>query len=146
MVSRSGGTDGLSLRSGSRLLLGDPAEDLGPVAPVEGRAEGEQLVESHPERVDVSPAVDDDAPGQGLLGAHVAERAEQVAGEGQAVISLDLGQPEVGHPDVPLGVEEQVAGFDVPVEDAAGVGVVQRLGGLQGQAGRTPDILSIVGR
>jgi hypothetical protein len=30
---------------------------------------------------------------------------------------------------VPLGVEQQVAGLDVAVEDAAGMGMIQRLGG-----------------
>ena len=54
------------------------------VAAVEGRPEGQQLVEGQAQGVDVGALVDHPAAGQGLLGAHVAERADQVAGPRQA--------------------------------------------------------------
>ena len=125
----------MSFRSGVGSAVGDPAEDLGAVAAVDGRAERQQLVERHAQRVDVGPAVDHHPPAQGLLGAHVPQRAQDVAGERQPVVAADLRQAEVGDPEPALGVEQQVARLDVAVEDAAGVGVIQRLGGLERQPG-----------
>ena len=55
---------------------------------------------------------------EGLLGAHVAERAQQVAGHGQAGVVLELGQAEVGDPEVAAVVEQQVGRLDVAVDDA----------------------------
>ena len=47
----------------------------------------------------------------GLLGAHVAERAEEVAGHGHAGVGLEAGEAEVGDPE--LGVEFRSSGFGV---------------------------------
>ena len=109
-------------RPGPRRLLGlDLLDQLEPVRRVERRAEREQLVERQPQGVDVGPGVPL-APEP--LGGHVAERAQDVAGLGQPVV-LPLGQAEVGDPDHPLGVEQQVRRLDVAVDDPAGVGVGQ---------------------
>ena len=62
---------------------------------------------------------------------HVLERAHHVAGGGEGVPVGQLGQPEVGDPDVPAGVEEQVRRLDVPVQHPLGVGFVQ--GARRGQ-------------
>ena len=72
---------------------------------------------------------------EGLLGAHVAQRAEQVAGHGQAGLGVELGQAEVGDPEAAAGVEQQVGRLDVAVDDAERVGVVQGLGRLDAQLG-----------
>ena len=44
------------------------------------------------------------------------------------------GQAEVGHPEVALGVEQEIGRLDVAVDDPALMGVVERLGGLDRQA------------
>ena len=68
--------------------------------------------------------------GRRLLGAHVAQRAQQVAGRRQARIALEAGQAEVGDPQVPQGVDHQVRRLDVAVQHPLLMGVLQRLGGL----------------
>src|SRR5205823_4898711 len=77
-------------------------------------AERPQLVERSPQAIDVAPRV---GPAIEPLRRHVAQRADDVAGLGRTVAPLGLGQPEVGEPDSPLGVEQQVRRLDVAVED-----------------------------
>src|SRR5262249_4285888 len=83
---------------------------------------------------------------ESLLGAHVPKRAQDVAGEGQAVVTLDLGQAEVGDPETALGVEQQVRGLDVSVEDAPGVRVIERLGRLKAEGGDVAAVVAGAGR
>ena len=57
------------------------------------------------------------------------------------LVPLDeLGQPEVGDPDVPSGVQQEVRGLDVAVDHPLFVGVVQRVGDLGAEAGDLADI------
>ena len=107
-------------RGGSRSvdLLDQPVA----VGRRERRPERQQLVERQAQRVDV-------AAGVGLavepLRGHVPQRADDVAGVGQVVVGDRLGQAEVGDPDGPVEVEQQVRGLDVAVEDPLRVGVGQ---------------------
>ena len=103
-----------------------------PVGPVVRRLERGQLVEGQAQAVDVGADV---ALALEPLGCHVPDRAEDVAGVRQVVGVRGLGQAEVGDPDVPLGVEEEVAGLDVAVQDALVVRVVEGLGHLHAEAG-----------
>ena len=125
-----------------RLLGLDLLDQLEPVGRVEGRPERQQLVERQPQRVDVGPGVPL-APEP--LGGHVAERAQDVAGVGQPLV-LALGQAEVGDPDDPRVVEQQVGRLDVAVDDAAGVGVGQPLRRLAADLGHAPEELSPAAR
>ena len=58
------------------------------------------------------------------------KRADDVAGARQLVAVLGLGQAEIGDPDLALGIEQEVGGLDVAVENALLVGVFQGLGDL----------------
>jgi hypothetical protein len=73
-------------------------------------------------------------------GGHVAEGAKEVAGEGEVVGAFDAGQAEVGDPEFAVGVEQQVGGLDVAVDDAQLVGVVQGFGGLDAQFGDAAEV------
>jgi hypothetical protein len=66
-----------------------------------------------------------------LLGAHIRRRAQDGAAGRELDIPLDsLGQAEVGDVRAALGVGQHVGRLQVAVEDAAHVGVMQRLGHL----------------
>jgi hypothetical protein len=72
----------------------------------------------------------------GLLGAHVAERPDHVARLGQvAGAGEDLRQAEVGDPEIPAQVEEEVGWLDVPMDYAPLMGVIEGLGRLQAKTG-----------
>ena len=132
MVSSSAGTDGSSARGGGGFVVGDLPDERVAIAFVERRAKRQQLVERRPERIDVAAVVDDPPAGQELLGAGVAERAEEFARDREPGIARDLGQSEVGDPELPAQVQEQVARLDVPVHDARLMGVLERQRRLTG--------------
>ena len=75
----------------------------------------------------------------GLLRAHVAERAEDVAGHGEVGPVWVIGQPEVGDPEVPAGIDHQVRRLDVAVDDAHLVGMFQGLGRLDAPLGHRAE-------
>ena len=64
------------------------------------------------------------------LGCHVAERAHQLARLRQILPLRELGQAEVGHPDVAHRVQQEVRRLDVAVQHAAQMGVLQGVGHL----------------
>ena len=68
-----------------------------------------------------------------LLRTHVTQRADQVAGDGQAWVALHLGEAEIRHPQVAGPVHHDVCRLHVTVDDALLVGVMQRLGRLHRQ-------------
>ncbi len=105
------------------------------VAAVESRLQRQKLVEGHTQRVDVGPLVDDPAPGLGLLGAHVPERADHVAGVRQAEIAGESRQAEIGDPECTVGIDQEVGRLDVAMDDTQAMGVVERIGGLGTQPG-----------
>ena len=72
---------------------------------------------------------------QRLLGAHVAERAQQIAGHGQPGVILQPRQPEIRDPEVALHVQQEIGRLDVAVHDAELVCVIQSLGRLDSQRG-----------
>src|SRR5262249_18673890 len=47
----------------------------------------------------------------------------------------ELGESEIGNPQMAVSVHHQIAGFDVAMNDAILVGVFERLGGLDAEAG-----------
>ena len=125
-----------------RLLVLDPLDQPQAIRRVVGRAEGQELVEGQAQGVEVGPGVPL-APEP--LGGHVAERAEDVAAGGQAVV-VGLGQAEVGDPDDALGVQQQVRRLDVAVDDPPGVGVGQPLRRLSADLGDAPEVRPAMAR
>ena len=94
------------------------------------------LVDHKRERVQVSACAD--LPPLGLLGRHVGQRPDDVAGEGERIPAHQARDSEVGQlrdlrrGERPLG-HEDVRRLDVAMNDAVGVGVGERV------AERDPD-------
>ena len=97
----------------------------------------QRLVEHAAECVDVGAAVDVVAPQ--LLGRHVVERSDPLAGRGEAALrGASLGKAEVGEVDVlpaPAGGHEHVRRLDVAVDEAALVCRVECGGHLRDHTG-----------
>ena len=94
-------------------------------------ASGEQLVEDDAKAENVSAAIDAVPLAAGLLRTHVGRRPG-VAGAVDHVL-VPQRQSEVGDERTAGGVEEDVARLDVTVDDAALVGVLERLGDRRDQ-------------
>ena len=93
---------------------------------------GRQLEQDHPQGVHVGALVDGGGIGSHLLGAHVAGRAEQLAGLGQAGPVEKVGVSGVGHAEVEhlrlsRFLDEDVGGLQVAVDNALIVGVLHRV-------------------
>ena len=125
-----------------------------------GRRAGEERDENAAEGVDVRARRKRGVGGRGrsvareLLGRHVGRRAHRPQGQGgHAGGCGPLGEPEVGQVGDAAGVEADVRGRDVAVDDAAGVGHVERVGDRgeegddlrRGQRAAGPDDLGKVG-
>ena len=93
---------------------------------------GEQLPQRDGERVEIGPAVDDFGPARvagvdrlEVLGGHVAEAAaEHHLGAERLLGGADV---EVGELRRAVGGEQDVRRLDVAVQDAAAMGVIERL-------------------
>ena len=100
---------------------------LGVVAALERHSPREALVEDQAERVEVRPAVE--AAAANLLGGEVLGGSHHhVVAREVAVTRRRLGDTEVGEQDPPLRGDEDVAGFDVAVDESGLVSGVERGG------------------
>ena len=123
-----------------RRLVHDLHQHLGDVLPVKRDLTGKQLEENRAYREHIRPLVDVLLPHR-LLGRHVVRGADRgpEGGELGSDLHLQLDRSEIQNPDdvAFLGLnQEDVVGFEVSVDDPEGVGVVQRLGKLGGDARR----------
>ena len=87
--------------------------------------ERQQFVKRRAQRVDVGAMVEDNPLPGCLFGTHVADRAHDVACVRQARSIVEVGQAEVGNPDVSAEVDQEIRRLDVPVNDALLVGILQ---------------------
>jgi hypothetical protein len=91
-----------------------------------------EFVPQHPQRIDVRPVVDVGICGR-LLRGHVGRRTQGDTCGCELLpasrLTQRLGDAEVGHQHMAAG-EQHVVGLDVPVYDAALVGVGQRVADL----------------
>ena len=129
-----------------RGLLDQLEERVKIAFPPERRPAGEQLEQDGSQAVNVcgggqSPPI----LGQGLFGSHVIGGADngfrlrRLAVGGNA-----LGQAEVGDVRLALGVQQNVARFQIPMQDAAQVGVVDRTGHQRQQLNRLARLVEVV--
>ena len=133
IVSRSRGNRGVELPEQGRIVAAHPFDQLVAIGGLVGRAQSHQLIEREAQAVEVGPRV---APPREAFRGHVANRAQDIAGAGQILGLERLGQPEVGHPDVSLRVQQQVRRLDVAMENALPVGVFERQGDLKADPGQ----------
>ena len=95
----------------------------------ERRAPGEHVEEQAAHRVDVGARVD--AHAADLLRRHEVERAHPLAGPRLATPGQHLlRQAEVGHEDVVVGSQQDVAGLDVTVHQPRRVDGIERIADL----------------
>ena len=80
---------------------------------------GQQLVEDHPQRVNIAAAIDPEPFPTGLFRRHVSRGAEHFPFHGHGNLAgLPLGQPKVHDPRFVLPGEHDVCRFQVPVDNA----------------------------
>ena len=102
---------------------------------VVGRPPCEHLVHDHAQGVDIRTVIHPGA--SGLLGRDVMDGAQGLLGQ-RVLGGGDAGDAEIGDLDAAVLEDHHVMGLDVPVDDAAAVGVLQRLGDLHGKMQRFP--------
>ena len=115
---------------------------LGQRAFGKGRMPREQEVQRAAQGINVG-AVIEVRGFQGLLGGHVIDGPKgRFAGRRPAgfVALVQAGQAQIENLDHPLVVHQQVRGLDVAVDEIAGVGVGQSLGGLADVVCRTVEV------
>ena len=98
---------------------------------------GQQLVEHDAQAEDVGSPINPVTFAPGLLGTHVGRRARQPAP--LAEVFILEGEPEVRHAGFARGVDQDVGGLDVPVDQPPGVGVMQGVGNGGNQFRRIPE-------
>ena len=106
-------------------------------SPRNGLSPGQQLVEDHAQAEDVRSPIDPVTFAPGLLGAHVGGRPSEPATLAEVLV-LE-GKPEVGDAGLARGVDQDVGGLDVPVDQPSGVGVMQGFGDRGDQFRRIPE-------
>ena len=92
---------------------------------LESLAAVEQLVEHRAEAEDVGAGGQLGVVSARLLRGHVVGRADDGSSHGQVeLVALALGDPEITDERFPRFFEQDVGGFEVAVQDASLVGVV----------------------
>ena len=104
--------------------------------PLKGQTPGQHFIEHHAGGIDIGAGVRPVTAG--LLGRDVVHTAQSFLGHGLAV-----GQAcntEIGHLDAAVPQHHDILRFDVPVDDAAAVGVAESAHDLDDEVQRLPPI------
>ena len=83
---------------------------------------------------------------QRLFGAHVTQRAHQIAASRQGRVGLAASKSKIGHPELVVAVQHQIGRLDVAMDDAVFVGCVQGRCRLDSQSNDRPKILAATHR
>ncbi len=103
---------------------------------LERRAAGDERIQRRPQRIYVRRRADRAAIARGLLGRHVAGRPDDLARAGQPTVALDcFRKPKVGYPRIAFLIEQNVARFQVAVNHATLMGILDRVGDHYHQRG-----------
>ena len=142
MVSRSRGMAESNGTWRFGLVLDDAAQQDFPVGVREDGLPRQEFVERNSQRIDVGPIIRLGPITRRLFGAHVAERAQDIARHREAGIGMRGGQAEVGDPEMAVRIHQQVRRLDVAVHDAHLVCVVESFGRLDAQPGDLAEPLA----
>ena len=88
----------------------DLFDELASIATVKRGSERQHFEERQAQGVNVATSIRFTTEG---LWRHVGEGADNIPGAAHVVVVGQLGQTEVGNPNRPRAVQEQVAGFDI---------------------------------
>src|SRR5436190_13733686 len=108
-----------------RRFLEDFAQGFEGGVGAEGWAASKQLVHDRAQTINIRGRGQSLGVASRLLGRHVAGRTHHRAGQSEAVrVVQAFGQSEVAYVRLALGVEQDVPGFEVAVQDGTLMGVV----------------------
>ena len=99
--------------------------NLNHVIGIKGQMSGKHLVHHDAHRVDVAGAVG--LVSLGLLRADIMHAAHCLAGQHLVICPGNAGDTEVHHAQLAVIQQHNILGLDIPVHDAVGVGMLQRL-------------------
>ena len=104
---------------------------------VVGRMPCEHLIHDDAQGIEIGPEIDPAA--LGLLRGNIVHRAQGFPGQG-TLGRGHTGNAKVGHLYAAVLEDHDIVGLDVPVDDPAAVGMLQRLGDLRGKMQRLPPV------
>jgi hypothetical protein len=118
---------GVKLTERLRAIVEQALDELDSIRLIECGLSRQELVECRSKSKDVATWV---RPAVESLRSHEPEGADDVAGAGQIFASFGLCQAEIGDPDLPLRVEQEIGRLDVAVQYSLLMGILEGLGHL----------------
>ena len=120
-----------------RCVVQDLTQQLAPVGGVEGRAQGQQFVESQAQAVNVTAPVRNAVE---LLRGHITKGPNHVSGPGQVLLLGQLGQAEVRHPYGSRPSQNEVARLDIAMQGSLSMRVMNGRRRLHPDRGYIPPV------
>ena len=117
MTANSGGDRRADLTGGRWVVVEHLPQQRLSIAALKCDRLRREFIESHAQRINIATQVGHAIPA-GLLGAHVAQGADHVAGDGERIAAADVREPEVGDVDRAVRIEQQIGRLNIAVNDA----------------------------